>query len=148
MMKKIVFTGIILATVALSILNWNLAKPDSKSGLFPLTQIEALSSGEGSTAEEQIALDGYLARNKQRSFAQQSVLAFINAYAVRVNFLADLGSVVIRIYNVSGGMVSQQSVNASEGQQVFIDIASFSNGNYTITFTNAQNQSMSGAFVI
>jgi hypothetical protein len=148
-MKKIVFSGIILALSALSILNWDLAKPDSKLGLFPLTQIEALSEGENlSTVAEQIELEGDLTPNRQRSFAQQPVQAFVNASYVSVNFMANLGPVVIHIYNGSGGLVFQQSVNASGGQQAFINIASFSTGNYTITFTNAQNQYMYGGFAI
>jgi hypothetical protein len=147
-MKKFFLTGIIiLAIVALNILNWDLAKPDSKSSLFSLTQIEALSDGEN-PPDEQIVLQGNLYDPKIRSFAQQPVLAFKSRQSVNAVFTDNLGQIIIRIYNVSGGIVFQQSVTASNGQQTFIDITSFSSGNYTITFTNAQNQSLSGGFVI
>jgi hypothetical protein len=148
-MKKIFLKGIIIivAIVALNILNWDLATPDSKSRLFPLSQIEALSDGEN-PPDEPIVLAGDLSNPKQKSFTQQPVVAFKNAYAVQVNFTDNLGLIVIRIYNVVGGIVFQQSVTATNGLQTAIDITSFSSGNYSITFTNAQNQSMSGGFVI
>jgi hypothetical protein len=138
----------VFAIFGLNILNWNLAKPDSKPILFPLTQIEALSSGENSSDEEQIELDGDLYNPKQRSFAQQPVLAFKSGQYVNAVFTANLGPIVILIYNGSGGIVFQQSITASNGQQVSISIASFSSGNYTIRFVNAQNQYMYGGFVI
>jgi hypothetical protein len=149
-MKKFFFKGIIiLAIVALSILNWDLATPDSKSSLLLLMQIEALSDGENPpTVADQIALEGNLSDPKQKSFAQQPVVAFKNAFAVQVNFTDNLGLIVIRIYNVVGGMVFQQSVMTANGLQTAIDITSFSSGNYSITFTNVQNQSLSGGFVI
>jgi hypothetical protein len=149
MMKKNILKSIFIFTViGVNIFNFTFVKQNLKSGLCPLNQIEALSNGESSTAEEPIVLQGDLGNPKQRSLAQQPVMAFVNAYAVSINFLANLGPIVIHIYNGSGGIVFQQSVNASGGQQTFIDIASFSTGNYTITFTNAQNQYMYGGFMI
>jgi hypothetical protein len=148
MMTKKFFKRIFIFVVfGVNIFNFTFVKQNLKSRLCPLNQIEALSSGESSTAE-QIELEGDLGKPKIRSFAQQPVQAFVNASYVSVNFMANLGPVVIRIYNGGGGLVFQQSVNASGGQQAFIDIASFSTGNYTITFTNAQNQYMYGGFMI
>ena len=98
------------------------------------------------TAKE-IDLNGDLPPDRLRSLIKP-VQAFIIDQSVEVDFNASsLGTIDLSIYDESGNVVYQQTVNATAGQQLFIDISSFDAGGYTIAFVNAQ-MNLSGIFVI
>ena len=99
------------------------------------------------TAKE-IDLNGDLPPDKQRSLSLvQPIQAFIINQSIEVDFNASVGAIDLSIYDESGNVVYQQTVNATAGQQLFIDISSFDAGGYTIAFVNAQ-MNLSGIFEI
>ena len=98
--------------------------------------------------EREIDLSGNLSPVKQRSLSLvQPIQAFIINQSIEVDFNASVGVIDLSIYDETGNAVYQQTVNASAGQQLFIDISSFDAGEYTIAFVNAQTD-LSGVFEI
>ena len=97
--------------------------------------------------EEDIELGGDLSGRQTRSL-MKPIAAFKDANFIQANFLANLGTITIYIYDEYGDVVSQQSVSTFAGQQVSIDITFFSSGEYTIAFVNSQNRYLSGNFEI
>jgi len=98
------------------------------------------------TAKE-IDLNGDLPPDRLRSLIKP-VQAFIIDQSIEVDFNASsLGIIDLSIYDDAGNVVYQQTVNATAGQQLFIDISSFDAGGYTIAFVNAQ-MNLSGIFEI
>jgi hypothetical protein len=53
-----------------------------------------------------------------------------------------------KIYDETGNAVYQQSVDAYAGLRIFIDMASFDEGEYTIEFVDSQVQYLLGDFEI
>jgi len=97
--------------------------------------------------EREIDLSGDLASDRLRSLIKP-VQAFItNQSSIEVYFNATLGAIDVSIYDDAGNVVYQQSVNATAGQQLLIDISNFDAGEYTIAFVNAQ-MNLSGMFEI
>jgi hypothetical protein len=97
--------------------------------------------------EREIELSGKLVDGKQKSLIKP-INAFITGQYIEVNLSANLGTIVISIYDETGGLVYQQSVITSSVQQVIINISSFEAGEYEIEFVNSQNKYLSGVFEI
>lgn len=96
---------------------------------------------------EEIDLCDKHIKKKQKSLIKP-VQAFISCRSVEVNFNTALGIIDISVYDETGNTVYWQSVNAYAGLQVFIDIASFDEGWYTIEFVDSQGKYLSGDFEI
>ena len=94
-----------------------------------------------------IALRGDYTKKKQKSLIKP-VRAFISCRSVEVDFNTVLGIIDISVYDETGNTVYWQSVDAYAGLQVFIDIASFDEGWYTIEFVDSQGRYLSGDFEI
>jgi len=94
-------------------------------------------------SESEIDLKGDFQVEKQRSLIKP-IQVFITGQSIEVDFNDALGIIAISIYDEAGNAVYQQSVNTYAGQQIFIDIASFNLGKYTIEFVNARNEYLSG----
>ena len=97
------------------------------------------------TAKE-IDLKGNLPQTKQRSL-EQPIQAFISEESIEVDFNESVGTIVVSISDEAGNAVYQQTVDAEAGQALFIDITSFEEGAYTITFVNSQTD-LTGEFEI
>ena len=98
--------------------------------------------------EREIDLSGNLAPVKQRSLSLvQPIQAFIISQSIKADFNTSLGAIDVSIYDETGNVVYQQTVNASAGQQLLIDVSNFAAGEYTIAFVNAQ-MNLSGIFEI
>ena len=96
---------------------------------------ETIVNSKATTSK--ITLSGNYPPGKSRSLVEP-VQAFIIGQFVEVDFYDSLGTIDLFIYDESGNAVYQQSVNASTGQQLSIDISSFDAGVYTIEFVNSQ----------
>jgi ABC-type transport system involved in multi-copper enzyme maturation permease subunit len=107
-----------------------------------------LSYIECADAEEEIKLQGDLSGTSVQRSLIPTIQAFKDEYAVEVNLLSNLGIIAIYLYDETGGIVYQQSVNTSATQQVFIDITALNSGVYTLRFVNSQNQYKQGDFEI
>jgi hypothetical protein len=114
--------------------------------LFFIASVDA-KSNECSDLLEQIELMGEFRAHKQRSL-EKPIQAFISEYSLQVNFLPNLGTIAVYIYDEQGAIVYQQSVNTSAEQDVYIDITFLSSGEYTIMFVDSQGQYMQGDFEI
>jgi len=111
-----------------------------------LTMGETLES-KSYNSEGEIDLSGDLPAGKQRSLLKP-IQAFIIGQSIKADFNDAMGTIIISIFDEAGNAVYQQSVNTYAGQQIFIDITSFSLGKYTIEFVNSRNEYLSGEFEI
>ena len=75
------------------------------------------------------------------------IQAFVNDQTLEVDFNSTVGNVVVSIYDETGNVVYQQSVNGTAGQPLLIDVSSFDAGNYVIEIQNAQTD-LFGSFEI
>ena len=119
--------------------------------LFLLLSCCLLSMSMGgmvnSKHSDNIDLMGNLSTSVPKSLVQP-IQAFITGQFIEVNFNESLGTIVISIYDETGIAVYQQPVNTYAGQQVFIDITSFEEGEYKIEFVNSKNEYLVGVFEI
>ena len=67
---------------------------------------------------------------------------------ISVYFLADLGNVNITITSETGETMYQNTVTSGYGVSEMIDTLDFSEGSYTITFTNSGSLYLYGTFEI
>ena len=67
---------------------------------------------------------------------------------ISVYFLADLGNVNITITSETGETMYQNTVTSGYGVSEMIDMLDFSEGSYTITFTNSGSLYLCGTFEI
>ena len=96
---------------------------------------------------EEIDLLGNLMPDKPRSLVKP-IQVFITDLDIEINFNNALGVIAISIYDETGSVVYQQSVNTYVGLQIFVDITSFDEGVYTIEFVNPKGEYLSGRFEI
>jgi len=97
--------------------------------------------------EEEIELFNSLSEPSTRSVIRQ-VEAFKSASEVDVNFLCDLGTINIIIYDESDNMVYQENVDASAKRHLSIDISNWDQGSYEIQLIDADDHFMYGEFEI
>jgi len=114
---------------------------------FLTTALGNALQNKSNDTEREITLGGDLSAEKQKSLIKP-INAFITGQYIEVNLSANLGTIVISIYDETGGLVYQQSVITSSVQQVIINISSFEAGEYEIEFVNSQNKYLSGVFEI
>jgi len=95
---------------------------------------------------DEIDLSGNLSPVTSRSLIEP-VQAFITSQFIEVDFNASLGAIDLSICDEAGNVVYQQTVVASAGHQLLIDISSLDEGVYTIALTNSQTN-LSGEFEI
>jgi hypothetical protein len=97
--------------------------------------------------EEEIPLDGDLKPKKIRSLTSPIEAYFTGQY-IEINFRANLGTIALSIYDEAGNAVYQQSLTATNGQQLLIPVSDYDSGTYTIVFVDSQNRYLSGNFEI
>lgn len=114
---------------------------------FTAVSLNVMSNVCTNAEVDQIELSGYLSGQKQRSLTKP-VQVLKRENSLQVNFSANLGTIVISVYDGYGDAVYQQPVNTFAGQQVYIDITSLDSGEYTIEFVNSLNQYLAGGFEI
>ena len=96
---------------------------------------------------DEIDLSGNLPEAIIRS-SVKPIQAFVTDQIIEIDFNTSIGTIAISIYDQKGSAVYQQSVNTYAGQQIFIDISSFDEGEYTIEFVNSKKEFLIGAFEI
>jgi len=132
-MKKTILHSIILFVICL--LNVNLIS--ANSDIFTETE-----------ENDPIDLSGNLPNNSTRSLTSLSPISIFQYQDyIEVGFNSSLGAINVSIYDDEGNVVYQQSINASAGQQLLIDVSDFDAGTYTIEFVNSQAD-LSGDFEI
>lgn len=99
-------------------------------------------------AAEEIDLLGNLASNRQRSLMKPIQTFITGQQFIETDFNVTLGSIEISVYDEVGNAVYRQFVTTYAGQHIFIDIASFNSGEYSIKLTNSQGRYLEGNFVI
>ena len=96
---------------------------------------------------DEIDLRGDLSPGDIKSL-KKPIQVFITDLDLEINFNNALWIIAISIYDGTGIAVYQQSVNTYVGQQIFIDISSFTEGVYTIEFVNSKGEYLMGRFEI
>jgi hypothetical protein len=97
---------------------------------------------------DDIDLNGDIPTKKIQKSLIRPMQVFIVGQSIEVDFNATLEAMSISIYDEMGSAVYQQSIDAYAGQQIFIDIAFFEEGEYTIEFINSQGQYLFEDFII
>jgi len=112
---------------------------------FIIISGETITNSKSTTSK--ITLSGNYPPVKSRSLVEPVQAFIIDQSSIEVDFYDSLGTIDLLIYDEAGNAVYQQSVNASTGQQLSIDISFFDAGVYTIEFVNSQTD-LFGAFEI
>lgn len=97
---------------------------------------------------EDVELSGELLSPKTKSFIIQPIKVTKYLYELNVDFLLNLENIKIQIYDSMGSLVYSNIVDTQTLNQLIIDISYLDNGNYTIRFTNSQDQYLRGHFLI
>ncbi|MFV0330724.1 MAG: DUF3244 domain-containing protein [Dysgonomonas sp.] len=90
----------------------------------------------------------YLLSPKTKSFIIKPIKVTKYLYELNVDFLLNLENIKIQIYDSMGSLVYSNIVDTQTLNQLIIDISYLDNGNYTIRFTNSQDQYLRGNFLI
>jgi len=98
-------------------------------------------------AEDEIDLFGDTLSKSTRSLITP-IQAFNIGQSIEVDFNSTVGTEVVSIYDEMGNAVYQQSLNASAGEQLLIDISNWEAGSYYISFTNTSGGCIYGDFDI
>ncbi|MDX8341791.1 DUF3244 domain-containing protein [Draconibacterium sp. IB214405] len=106
-----------------------------------------INPGDTDTKKE-IILDGSLDDSGSRSPQQNPIYAAVGSSQLEVNFLFDIGNIIIEIYSLIGGLVYEMNINTQTQQDIFINISDWDNGTYEIRFTNYDGNYLYGDFEI
>ena len=109
---------------------------------------KSFSSVLMSNTEKEIELHGSLSNIQPRILLPNPIEAFINSSGLNAIFLSNLGDIDVVVYDASGAIVHQQTVNTQTGQQLTIDLYSWDKGVYQVKFINSTGQFMYGTFEI
>lgn len=109
---------------------------------------KSFSSVLMSNTEKEIELHGSLSNIQPRSLLPDPIEAFINSSGLNAIFLSNLGDIDVVVYDTSGAIVHQQTVNTQTNQQLTIDLYSWDKGVYQVKFINSTGQFMYGTFEI
>jgi hypothetical protein len=109
---------------------------------------KSFSSVLMSNTEKEIELHGSLSNIQPRSLLPDPIEAFINSSGLNAIFLSNLGDIDVVVYDASGAIVHQQTVNTQTEQQLTIDLYSWYKGVYQVKFINSTGQFMYGTFEI
>mgnify|MGYP003612674601 CR=1 FL=1 len=109
---------------------------------------KSFSSVLMSNTEKEIELHGSLSNIQPRILLPNPIEAFINSSGLNAIFLSNLGDIDVVVYDASGAIVHQQTVNTQTNQQLTIDLYSWCKGVYQIKFINSSGQFMYGTFEI
>jgi hypothetical protein len=109
---------------------------------------KSFSSVLMSNTEKEIELHGSLSNIQPRILLPNPIEAFINSSGLNAIFLSNLGDIDVVVYDASGAIVHQQTVNTQTEQQLTIDLYSWDKGVYQVKFINSTGQFMYGTFEI
>ena len=95
--------------------------------------------------KEEIELHNLVSTPSTRSVIHQ-IEVFKTTSELDVNFLCDVGSINMVIYDGSGNVVYEENVDATAVHQVSIDISDWHSGSYEIRFIDTDGNFMYGEF--
>jgi hypothetical protein len=146
-----IVTGSITFIVAA--LNTSLNMQSNSSVSLILNNIESFANN-GSECDncdlenDPIALHGSLIDRPVRSYSSTPFHAIKYSSHIAVYYLIDLNNISVKVVNASGQIVYSTNVNPVAGGQLYIGLTSLSSGDYTITFTGTNGNSVYGDFEI
>ncbi len=114
------------------------------NALVPKTSFSSFSSSLTGEKNE-VKLVGSLSENHVRSVFNQ-IEVFKTASELDVNFLCDVGSIDIVVYDDSGNIAYEENVDTSAVRQVSIDISGWDPGSYEIRLIDTDGNFMYGEF--
>lgn len=85
--------------------------------------------------------------NQPRS-VYSPICAFVGVSELDIDFLSDVGSIDVIVYDELGNTVYQKFVNTPAENHLTIDISDWESGNYQIRFVNSEDRFMCGEFEI
>jgi hypothetical protein len=97
--------------------------------------------------KEEIRMKGSLRKNSVKSVFSP-IRAFFSISELDIDFLSDVGSIDVVVYNESGNAVYQKTVNTPIEHNLTIDVSDWELGNYEIRFVSSEDQFMYGEFEI
>lgn len=98
-------------------------------------------------AEKQIELAGSLEMIPLRSGGNPFDVT-LSSYLINITYLNDLNNITIKIFDETGAIVYQNNVNPVSGEQLLINITNWTEGYYSISFSNDTGGSITGEFEI
>jgi hypothetical protein len=98
--------------------------------------------------EEAIALQGSFYNNPVKSASMYPIEVTKSSDWVTVSYLVNLNNINVTVTDGSGQLVYNNNVNPVSGGQLLINISNWTQGAYTITFTNAAGGYVYGMFEI
>jgi len=98
-------------------------------------------------SKKKIELKGFLLANQPRSVFSP-IEAFINISELDIDFLSDVGSIDVVVYDEAVNVVYQKTVDTNTEKHLSIDISAWEEGNYTIRFINSEDRFMYGEFEV
>ena len=114
------------------------------SALFWVMIIEALPASF--TGKNEVKLYNSLTDLSTRRTVVHQIQVFKTTSKLDANFLGDVGSIDIVVYNDSGNIVYQDNVDTSAVHQLSIDISGWEQGSYEIRLIDADDHFMYGEF--
>ncbi|MDR1526407.1 MAG: DUF3244 domain-containing protein [Dysgonamonadaceae bacterium] len=97
--------------------------------------------------EETMELHGYFAIGRMRSIVSPFSVSKNESF-LTVHYLLSYNNVNVEVLDASGQCVYFATVNAVANAQLPIDISSWSEGNYNLSFTNSSGECIYGSFEI
>lgn len=101
-----------------------------------------------SDPEEDIELAGDISNPGIRSILPTPIQATIGSNYLNAYFLYNVGDINVEVYNSSGELIYQTSVDTSIQSSISIDVTEWNTGLYEIRFVNTSGNYMYGSFEI
>ena len=97
---------------------------------------------------QKVILYGSLAKPGLMRSTQQPVEAYQNSANIQLDFLLDLGDLVIEVVDQNSVVVYQNTIDATEGGTLFIDTQEWEAGKYTLLIADEEGGTLEGVFNI
>ena len=101
-----------------------------------------------SDIKEEVLLSGTLGTGMIKSLSIIPFNVWKSSVAIDISYLSNLSNIIVEIKNESGQSFYHSNVNPVSGEQLLIDIVGWSQGTYSITFTNDKGGCVYGTFTI
>lgn len=109
--------------------------------------ISSSSSIKYLQGKKKIELSGCLLANQPRSVFSP-IQAFLSISELNIDFLSDVGSIDVVVYDEFGNAVYQKTVDTLTENHLTIDISAWNPGNYEVRFIGSEDRFMYGEFAI
>lgn len=101
-----------------------------------------------SDPEEEIELAGDISNPGIRSVLPTPIQAAIGPNYLNAYFLYNVGEITVEVYNSSGELIYETSVDTSTQSSISIDVTEWNSGKYEMRFVSTTGNYMYGSFEI